>query len=120
MKDMIFEQARFESIPGANTFRVGSKWNEQLKLNEVVRAVDLEGRELGKLQVRGLHFQPLRDALEQHAQNNHGVIDAFAGIARAEAANEYLTNVLQSVYPGVNLNDTTPVTVVEFERNANV
>lgn len=117
--DMIFQAAKFENIPGRNTFRVGPKWANELSPGASVNAVDLNGKKLGDLSVYSVYKMKLGDALRTAAHYNHGVVDAMgAGLGEgSETAGEYLRDLLRDMYPRADLgNDDLIVSVVVFEH----
>lgn len=115
--DMFFQGAKFEHIPGRNTFRMGDKW-ASLSPGQEVNAVDLNGNSLGELRVYAVYKLRLGDALRTAARYNHGVVE-FVGDGLSEgdeAAADYLRDVLRDVYPALDLgNDAQVVTVVVFD-----
>lgn len=111
--NMIFQNVDIHFAPGRNTFRLGTKWFDTLKVGDVVRATNGAGEQLGFLRVASLKRDFLNNALDADALNNHGVREM--SIDNKEEAVEYLIHVLQTVYPKTELTNDTVVTVIGFE-----
>ena len=102
----------FDAIPGANTFRIGHRYDTMLSIGDeiVIRDDDLDELR-GTAFVADVWTGSLRNMLQEHGDNNHHLKREHSEVRRRD-----LRSFLIDTYAelGYDVDDTTPFTVIYF------